>query len=52
LDWFQVGSRQSEWERNLIVEDFPIWLKIVVWLIIGGSVAYAIGAAIYSGMMG
>jgi hypothetical protein len=34
------------------VEDFPILLKIVVWLVVGGTVAYAIGAAIYSGMMG
>jgi hypothetical protein len=52
LHWIRFGSRQSEWERKLVVEDFPIWLKIVVWLLIGGSVAYAIAAAIYSGMIG
>jgi hypothetical protein len=34
------------------MEDFPIWLKLIVWLIIGGTMAYAAGAAIYSGMMG
>jgi hypothetical protein len=32
--------------------DFPIWLKLLVWLTIGGTVLYAIGAAIYSGIVG
>jgi hypothetical protein len=32
------------------MEDFPIWLKLMVWLIIGGTVVYAVGAMIYSGM--
>jgi hypothetical protein len=34
------------------MEDFPIWLKLVVWTTVGGTLAYAIGAAIYSGMIG
>jgi hypothetical protein len=34
------------------MEDFPLWLKLLIWLIIGGTVLYAGGAAIYSGMMG
>jgi hypothetical protein len=32
--------------------DFPIWLKVLVWLIVGGTVVYAIGAMVYTGMMG
>jgi len=32
--------------------DFPLWLKLLVWLTVGGAVLYAIGAAIYSGMIG
>jgi hypothetical protein len=34
------------------MEDFPLWLKLLVWLTIGGTVLYAIVAAIYSGMIG
>lgn len=34
------------------MEDFPIWLKLVVWATVGATVLYAIGAAIYSGMAG
>lgn len=32
------------------MEDFPILLKVLIWLIIGGTVAYAIGAAVLSGI--
>jgi hypothetical protein len=24
--------------------DFPIWAKLIIWLIIGGTVVYAVGA--------
>lgn len=34
------------------MEDFPIWMKLAIWLIIGGTVAYAIGAAFYTGIGG
>jgi hypothetical protein len=34
------------------MEDFPVWLKLLVWLVIGGSLAYAVGAMIYSIAMG
>lgn len=34
------------------MEDFPIWLKALIWLTVGGTVIYVIGAALYSGMMG
>jgi hypothetical protein len=34
------------------MEDFPIFLKLLIWLIIGGTVAYAAGMAIYSAMIG
>jgi membrane protein required for beta-lactamase induction len=38
--------------KELTMEDFPIWLKVLVWLIVGGTVVYAIGAMVYTGMMG
>jgi hypothetical protein len=34
------------------MEDFPIWLKLLIWLTVGGTVAYAAGMMIYSAMMG
>jgi hypothetical protein len=34
------------------MEDFPIWLKLVIWLLLGGTIAYAAAAAIYTGIMG
>jgi hypothetical protein len=38
--------------KEAIMEDFPLWLKLLVWLTIGGTFLYAIGAMIYSGMAG
>lgn len=32
------------------MEDFPLWMKLLIWLIIGGTVAYAAGMAIYTAM--
>lgn len=29
------------------MEDFPIWMKALVWLIVGGTIIYAIVAAFY-----
>jgi hypothetical protein len=34
------------------MEDFPIWAKFIIWLIIGATVIYAVGAAFYAGMAG
>jgi len=34
------------------MEDFPIWLKLVVWLIVGGTVVYVVGAIVYSSLNG
>jgi hypothetical protein len=34
------------------MEEFPIWLKLIIWGTIGTTVLYAVGAAIYSGMAG
>jgi hypothetical protein len=30
------------------MEDFPIWMKLVVWLIVGSTVLYALAASFYS----
>jgi len=32
------------------MDDFPIWMKLLIWLIIGGTIAYAGGMSIYSAM--
>ena len=29
------------------MEDFPVWLKMTIWLIVGGTVLYAVGAIVY-----
>ncbi len=34
------------------MEDFPIWLKALIWLVVGGTLVYAIGAVIYTVLMG
>ena len=34
------------------MEDFPIWLKLIVWLVLGSTVIYAIGAFIYHNILG
>jgi hypothetical protein len=44
-------SRSVRWKEDYM-EDFPIWLKMVIWLVIGGTVAYAIGAVVFTAMLG
>jgi hypothetical protein len=34
------------------MEDFPIWLKLLIWLAIGGTVVYAVAVAVYGYMTG
>jgi len=34
------------------MEDFPMWLKLVMWLIIGSTVIYTVGALVYSNFLG
>jgi hypothetical protein len=37
-------------EREKIMEDFPLWLKLLVWLIVGGTMAWTIAAMFYWGL--
>jgi hypothetical protein len=30
------------------MEDFPIWMKLIVWVIVGSTVMYALAAGFYS----
>jgi hypothetical protein len=34
------------------MEDFPLWLKLIIWLVIGGTVAYVIIELAYHGLAG
>jgi len=34
------------------MEDFPIWLKLIIWLGVGSTLIYAIGAIVYYGLFG
>jgi hypothetical protein len=34
------------------MEDFPIWLKLLVWLTIVGAVGYAAGMIVYNALIG
>jgi hypothetical protein len=36
--------------RSMTMEDFPIWLKALIYLTVSGTVIYAIAAAIYSNL--
>ena len=36
------------WRERNTMEDFPIWLKIVVWAVVGGTMLYAVVASIGS----
>ena len=33
------------------MDDFPIWMKLLIWLIIGGTVAYGVGMMISTAMV-
>jgi hypothetical protein len=37
-------------EKEQIVEDFPLWLKLIIWLIVGGTVIWTITAMAYWGL--
>ena len=47
-----LAHGQTRIGRETTMEDFPIWLKLVIWLLLGGTIAYAAAAAIYTGIMG
>jgi hypothetical protein len=47
-----VGSGSTAIRKGIRMEDFPIWAKFIIWLIIAGTVIYAVGAAFYAGMAG
>ena len=32
------------------MDDLPIWMKLLIWLILGATVAYAAGMMIYTAM--
>jgi len=34
------------------MDDFPIWLKLLIWLIVFGTVGYAGGMIVYSWVVG
>jgi hypothetical protein len=34
------------------MDDFPIWLKLVVWLIVGGTVVYTVVAMVSAALNG
>jgi len=34
------------------MDDFPIWLKVVIWLIVGCTLVYTIGAFVYYNILG
>jgi hypothetical protein len=36
--------------KELFMEDFPIWLKALIWLVVGGTIVYTVGMIIYSGL--
>jgi hypothetical protein len=46
------GGIPNPSERKKIVEDFPLWMKILIWLVVGGTVIYAVGAMLYTSFIG
>jgi hypothetical protein len=34
------------------MEDFPMWLKLIIWLLAGSTLIYAIGAFLYYNLLG
>jgi len=33
------------------MEDFPLWLKLIVWFVVGGTALYMVGAMIYFSLL-
>jgi hypothetical protein len=33
------------------MEDFPIWLKVIIWLVVGSSLTYAIAAIAHTTLL-
>jgi hypothetical protein len=34
------------------MEDFPIWLKLIIWLTVGSTLIYTVGAFVYYNVVG
>jgi hypothetical protein len=37
-------------EKELDMDDLPLWMKLPIWIIVGGTVVYAVVAMVYSAM--
>jgi len=50
FSWTGVPKILTAFQRfwkGRVMEDFPVWLKMTIWLIVGGTVLYALGAMVY-----
>ena len=34
------------------MEDFPLWLKLIVWTVVAGTVVWMVAAMIHFGLLG
>ena len=34
------------------MEDFPLWLKLIVWIVVGGTAVWMLAAMIHFGLLG
>ena len=34
------------------MEDFPLWLKLIVWIVVVGTAVWMLGAMIHFGLLG
>ena len=38
--------------KELNMEDFPLWLKLIVWTVVAGTVVWMLAAMIHFGLLG
>jgi hypothetical protein len=41
---------QNAVERKLVVEDLPLWFKMIIWAVVGGTVIWTVVAMLYWGL--
>jgi hypothetical protein len=47
-----VNTFGSDGGKATIMEEFPIWLKVLIWIVMVSTVVYAVGAVLYCGFFG
>jgi hypothetical protein len=45
-----VGLKANSARKEALMDDMPMWMKLLIWIVVGGTVLYTITSVIISAM--